>query len=111
MSLQAAETLAAQIADEIYDGAARNVYAPYGERIEMRAKAGWIVETITDVVDALLTAHGSAGFSERCPLQRIWRDQATASRHGHTLGASGFEAFGKIIFDREDEARHVLPIV
>ncbi len=111
VNLQAAEAMAAQVADEIYAGAGRGYYAPYGERIEMRAKAGWIVETITDTIDALVTAHGSAGFADVCPLQRIWRDQATASRHGHTLGASGFESYGKIIFGREDEARGVLPVV
>lgn len=109
--LQTAETMAGELADEIYDNAARNYYAPYRERIEMRAKAGWIVETITQMIDGLVTLHGSAGFADTCPLQRIWRDQATASRHGHTLAASGFEAFGKIILGREDAARKVLPVI
>ena len=103
--------MAGELADEIYDNAARNYYAPYRERIEMRAKAGWIVETITQMIDGLVTLHGSAGFADTCPLQRIWRDQATASRHGHTLAASGFEAFGKIILGREDAARKVLPVI
>ena len=111
MQLNAAELVAQQVADEIYEGAGSGYYAPYAERIEMRAKAGWIVETITNMIEQLLTAHGSAGFAETSLLQRMWRDQATASRHGHTLAASGYEAFGKIIFNRQDEARHVLPIV
>lgn len=111
MQLNAAELVAQQVADEIYEGTARGYYAPYGERIEMRAKAGWIVETITNTIDQLLTAHGSAGFAETSLLQRMWRDQATAARHGHTLAASGYEAFGKVTFNRQDEARHVLPIV
>ncbi len=51
VNLQAAEMMAAEVADEIFEGAGRNYYAPYAERIEMRAKAGWIVETITDVID------------------------------------------------------------
>jgi alkylation response protein AidB-like acyl-CoA dehydrogenase len=109
--LQAAELTAADIADQIFDGAGRGYYAPYPERIEMRARAGWVVETITAVVDSLVTANGSAGFIESSPLQRIWRDQAFAARHGHTLGASGFEAWGKCLFNRVDEARQVLPIV
>lgn len=111
VELQAAEALAAQVADEIFEAAEREYYAPYAERIEMRAKAGWIVETITSIINNLVTAHGSAGFAEVSVLQRIWRDQATAARHGHTLAASGYEAFGKVIFGREDEARFVLPIV
>lgn len=111
IQLSAAETLAASVADEIYAGVERGYYAPYAERIEMRAKAGWIVETITNVINDLITAHGSAGFAETSVLQRIWRDQATAARHGHTLGASGYEAFGKILVGRDEDAKFVLPIV
>ena len=109
--LDAAELVAAALADEIYDAAERGYYAPYAERIEMRAKAGWVVESITTMIHDLMTAHGSAGFAETAVLQRIWRDQATASRHGHTLGASGYEAFGKSLLGREDDARFVLPVV
>ena len=63
VQLNAAELIAADIAGEIYDAAARGYYAPYGERIEMRAKAGWVVETITTMIHELLTAHGSSGFA------------------------------------------------
>ncbi len=111
VQLAAAELMARDIADTIYRGAEDDYYAPYAERIEMRAKAGWIVDSITSMINDLMTAHGSAGFAESASLQRVWRDQATASRHGHTLAASGFEAYGKAIFGREDDARFVLPIV
>lgn len=111
VQLSAAEAVAAQVADEIYAATQSEYYAPYSERIEMRAKAGWIVETITNLINDLVTAHGSAGFAESSGIQRIWRDQATAARHGHTLSASGYEAFGKVIVGREDDARFVLPIV
>jgi 3-hydroxy-9,10-secoandrosta-1,3,5(10)-triene-9,17-dione monooxygenase len=111
VQLNAAELVAADIANEIYGAAARGYYAPYGERIEMRAKAGWVVETITTMINDLLTAHGSSGFADSAALQRIWRDQATASRHGHTLSASGYESYGKMLFGRESEARFVLPVV
>lgn len=111
VQLEAAELVAAQVADEIHDGAANDCYAPYGKRLQMRAKAGWVVETITNMINDLVTAHGSAGFAESALLQRVWRDQATASRHGHTLSASGYEAFGKVVLGREDDARFVLPIV
>lgn len=109
--LSATELVARDIADRIYRGAQAGHYAPYAERIEMRARAGWAVETITTMINDLMTAHGSAGFAESATLQRVWRDQATASRHGHTLAASGFEAYGKALLGREDEARFVLPIV
>ncbi len=111
VQLSAAEAVAAEVADEIYAAPEHGYYAPYAERIEMRAKAGWIVETITGLINDLVTAHGSAGFAESSVIQRIWRDQATAARHGHTLSASGYEAFGKVLVGREDDARFVLPIV
>ena len=111
VTLSAAEALAAEVADQIFDAAEHDYYAPYAERIEMRAKAGWIVETITSMINDLVTAHGSAGFAETAQIQRVWRDQATASRHGHTLSISGYEAFGKTIFGRDEEARFVLPVV
>ncbi|MEV8268669.1 acyl-CoA dehydrogenase family protein [Microbacterium sp. NPDC076911] len=111
LELNAAELVAKEVSDEIYEATERNYYAPYAERIEMRAKAGWVVETITHMINELINAHGSAGFAENSVIQRIWRDQATAARHGHTLGASGFEAYGKVLFGREDDARFVLPIV
>ncbi|MER7607733.1 acyl-CoA dehydrogenase family protein [Nocardioides sp. NPDC127503] len=111
VQLNAAELVAAQVADEIYDAAARDYYAPYAERIEMRAKAGWIVECITNLINDLVTAHGSAGFADTALIQRVWRNQATAARHGHTLSISGYEAFGKALFGREEDARFVLPVV
>ncbi|MGP3533224.1 acyl-CoA dehydrogenase family protein [Microbacterium sp. RD1] len=111
VQLNATELVARDIAERIFADAERGEYAPYAERIEMRAKAGWVVETITTMIHDLMTAHGSAGFAESASLQRVWRDQATASRHGHTLSASGFEAYGKVLFGREDDARFVLPIV
>jgi alkylation response protein AidB-like acyl-CoA dehydrogenase len=111
VQLNAAELVAARVADEIYDAAANDYYAPYAERIEMRAKAGWVVDTITQLINDLVTAHGSAGFADSALIQRVWRDQATAARHGHTLSASGYEAFGKTLFGREEDARFVLPVV
>ncbi|WP_341940273.1 acyl-CoA dehydrogenase family protein [Microbacterium sp. LWH10-1.2] len=111
VQLAAAEALAEQVADEIYLTAERGDYAPYADRIALRAKAGWIIDTITQLIGDLVTAHGSAGFADSSTLQRIWRDQAAAARHGHTLSASGYEALGRVIVGRESDARFVLPVV
>lgn len=109
VQLSTAELVTRTVADEIYAAAERGHYPTYEERIEIRAKAGWVVETITNVIHELMTAHGSGGFAESSILQRMWRDQATAGRHGHTLPASGYDAFGKILVGREEDARFVLP--
>jgi len=111
VQLAAAEALAEQVAGELYFTAVRGEYAPYGRRIELRAKAGWVVEAVTQLIGDLVTAHGSAGFADSSALQRIWRDQAAAARHGHILPESGYEAFGGVLVGRESDARFVLPIV
>jgi alkylation response protein AidB-like acyl-CoA dehydrogenase len=56
-------------------------------RARVRADTGYVVEKITQAIDKLLFAHGSAGFAEASPLQRIWRDAAVASRHAVVLPA------------------------
>ena len=70
-----------------------------------------MVEPIPAVRNDLMLPHGSSGFADASSLQRIWRNQATAATHGHTLGASGYEAYGRVLLGREDDARFVLPIV
>lgn len=111
MLVETAEAFAYSIADRIYDGAERGDYYAYPERIHMRAQAGYAVQCVTKAIDVLLTAHGSAGFANSNLIQRFWRDQAVAARHGHLLTASGYEAYGKVLFDRVDEARGMLPVV
>lgn len=111
MLLETAEAFAYSISDRIYEGGEQGEYFPYPERIHMRAQAGYAVDCVTQAIDILLTAHGSAAFADSNLIQRFWRDQATAARHGHLLTASGYEAFGKVQLGRVDEARAVLPVV
>lgn len=109
--LQAAEKFAYGTADEIYEHAEAGEYSDYAKRIEYRGEAGYAVECVTQAIDMLVTAHGSAAFADRNPLQRIWRDQATAARHAHVLPATGYEVYGKVLLGRVDEARGVLGAV
>ena len=109
--LETAEGFAYRIADELYAGAERGDYYGYPERIRMRAEVGFAVECVTQAIDVLVSAHGSAAFADSSLIQRFWRDQATAARHGHTLPASGYEAFGKVLLGLEKEAQGVLPVV
>jgi 3-hydroxy-9,10-secoandrosta-1,3,5(10)-triene-9,17-dione monooxygenase len=109
--LDTAEATAFRIADRLFDGAERGEYYPYAQRIRMRAEAGYAVDCVTQAIDILVTAHGSAAFAESNLIQRFWRDQATAARHGHTLPSSGYEAFGKVVLGLEEQAKEVLPAV
>ena len=41
--------------------------------------------------------HGSAGFAESSPLQRIWRDSEVASRHAVANPAIGAQVYGRAL--------------
>lgn len=89
-------------ADDIDDAAARGVYPDLLVRTRVRADTGYVVEKITQAIDKLLFAHGSAGFAEASPLQRIWRDAAVASRHAVVLPPIGYELYGKALLGVEN---------
>jgi alkylation response protein AidB-like acyl-CoA dehydrogenase len=56
----------------------------------------------------LLFAHGSAGFADTSPLQRIWRDAAVASRHAVALPPIGYELYGKALLGVKND---VTPLI
>jgi alkylation response protein AidB-like acyl-CoA dehydrogenase len=84
-------------ADDIDQAAAAGVYPDMLTRARVRADTGYVVEKITAAIDKLLFAHGSAGFAEASPLQRIWRDAAVAARHAVALPPIGYELYGKAL--------------
>ncbi|CDJ99309.1 MULTISPECIES: acyl-CoA dehydrogenase family protein [Micrococcales] len=108
--LEAAEGFAHRATDEIDIPAAQGVYPDYLTRARNRAYVGWIVEHTARAIEMLLTAHGSGAFAEVNPLQRLWRDQAVASRHAFVLPALGYELYGKALLGRED-GDSVTPLV
>jgi alkylation response protein AidB-like acyl-CoA dehydrogenase len=95
-------------ADDVDQAAARGVYPDILTRARVRADTGYVVEKITQAIDKLLFAHGSAGFAEASPLQRIWRDAAVASRHAVALPAIGYELYGKALLGVEN---NITPLI
>ena len=89
-------------ADDVDQAAARGVYPDMLTRARVRADTGYVVEKITQAIDKLLFAHGSAGFADASPLQRIWRDAAVASRHAVVLPPIGYELYGKALLGAEN---------
>jgi alkylation response protein AidB-like acyl-CoA dehydrogenase len=102
LMIDTAHLHAYRAADDIDDAAARGVYPDMLVRTRVRADTGYIVEKITQAIDKLLFAHGSAGFAETSPLQRIWRDAAVASRHAVVLPPIGYELYGKALLGVEN---------
>jgi alkylation response protein AidB-like acyl-CoA dehydrogenase len=89
-------------ADDIDEAAARGVYPDLVARARVRSDTGCAVESVTRAIDILLSAHGAGSFAEVSPLQRIWRDSATAARHAVILPAVSYEVYGKALLGVTD---------
>jgi len=88
--------------------AARGEYPDYLTRARVRADTGYVAEKITRAIDFLLYAHGAGSFADVNPLQRIWRDSATAARHAVVLPVVGYEVYGKALLGVEEK---ITPLV
>jgi alkylation response protein AidB-like acyl-CoA dehydrogenase len=95
-------------AADIDEAAARGVYPDFPTRARVRSDTGYVAETITRAIDILLSAHGAASFADFSPLQRIWRDSATAARHAVVSPAVSYEVYGKALLGVEER---ITPLV
>ncbi|WP_328611302.1 acyl-CoA dehydrogenase family protein [Amycolatopsis sp. NBC_00345] len=84
-------------ADAIDDFARRGEYPDFLPRARIRADVGYIAECVTRAIDVLLSAHGAGSFAEVNPLQRIWRDSATAARHAIVSPRISQEIYGRAL--------------
>jgi alkylation response protein AidB-like acyl-CoA dehydrogenase len=108
MMIDTAHFHAYRAADDVDGAAARGVYPDMLTRARVRADTGYVVEKITQAIDKLMFAHGSAGFADSSPLQRIWRDAAVGSRHAVCLPPIGYELYGKALLGVEN---NVTPLI
>ena len=56
---------------------------------------GYAAKTAREAMDILLSAHGASSFAEASPLQRMWRDLETCSRHAVVNPEISTEVYGK----------------
>lgn len=103
MMIDTAHLHAYRAADDIDRAAADSAYLDTLTRARTRADTGWAAEHITRAIDLLLSAHGAGSFAEANPLQRIWRDSATAARHAIVSPVINYEVFGKALLERDDQ--------
>jgi alkylation response protein AidB-like acyl-CoA dehydrogenase len=108
MMIDTAHFHAYRAAEDVDTAAVRGVYPDMLTRSRVRADTGYVVEKITQAIEKLLFAHGSAGFADASPLQRIWRDAAVASRHAVVLPTVGYELFGKALLGVEN---NITPLI
>ena len=69
----------------------------YLERARLRMDVGKAVRSARDAIDTLISAHGAGSFAEVSPLQRIWRDSETASRHAVISPSISAEVYGRAL--------------
>jgi alkylation response protein AidB-like acyl-CoA dehydrogenase len=108
MMIDTAHLHAYRAADDIDQAAARGDYPDYLIRARVRADTGYVAEKITRAIDILLSAHGAGSFADVNPLQRIWRDSATAARHAVVSPVVGYEIYGKALLGVEEK---ITPLV
>lgn len=70
-------------------------------RARIRLDEAVALKRIREAVDLLLNIGGARCFMLSSPIQKIWRDIGTASRHAYTNGDLGREIYGRAILHRE----------
>jgi 3-hydroxy-9,10-secoandrosta-1,3,5(10)-triene-9,17-dione monooxygenase len=88
-------------ADAIWVAASENRLPSYKERARVRMDTGYIAATAREAMDILLSAHGASSFAEASPLQRMWRDLETSSRHAVVSPEISSEVYGKALLGIE----------
>jgi alkylation response protein AidB-like acyl-CoA dehydrogenase len=68
-------------AADIDEAAARGVYLDRLTRARVRMDTGYVARQCREAIEILLSVNGAGSFAEANPLQRMWRDTETASRH------------------------------
>ena len=84
-------------AADIDDAAAAGEKLSYEVRARVRADTAHAITKIREAIDLLLSAHGASSFAQVSPLQRIWRDSATAGRHAVADPLVNQEVYGKAL--------------
>ena len=100
--LDTARLHAFRAAGDIDQAAARGEYPDLLTRARIRSDTGYVAECVTRAVDILLYAHGAGSFADVSPLQRIWRDSATAARHAVVSPQVSYEVYGKALLGVQD---------
>jgi alkylation response protein AidB-like acyl-CoA dehydrogenase len=99
-TIDAASAMCRQAAD-ILDAYAQKGEVPNEKlRTRLRNNMSWAARHTYLAIDNLMSAHGSSSFADVNPLQRIWRDAGTASRHAAFNTRIAQELFGKSLLNQ-----------
>jgi alkylation response protein AidB-like acyl-CoA dehydrogenase len=82
-------------AADIDQAAAEGVYLDRLTRARVRMDTGYVARQCREAIEILLSVNGAASFGEANPLQRMWRDAETASRHAVVSPEISQELYGR----------------
>jgi 3-hydroxy-9,10-secoandrosta-1,3,5(10)-triene-9,17-dione monooxygenase len=99
-TIDAATTMGRQAAQTLDEYAAKGAFPNETLRTRLRNNMSWAAMHSFRAVDQLMTAHGTSGFAEFSPLQRIWRDAGIASRHAAFNTRIAQELYGKSLLNQ-----------
>jgi 3-hydroxy-9,10-secoandrosta-1,3,5(10)-triene-9,17-dione monooxygenase len=89
-------------ADETVDASREGREIELLARTRFRAGFGYAMECCRDAVKLLLNVQGASGFATANPIQRVWRDLETASRHGLLSYEVGLELYSRALLGIEE---------
>lgn len=108
LRIDSARLHAFRAAGDIDRFAARQALPDYDTRARIRADASMAARYVTDAISALIAAHGSSGFAESSPLQRMWQDANVGASHALLNHSVSLEIYGRALLGAEN---NVSPIV
>ena len=89
---------------DIYAAAEEGRQMTYEQRARVRMDTGYVAETARHCMDTLMSAHGASSFAESSPMQRIWRDLGTCTRHAVVSPNISREVYGKVLLGMDGSA-------
>lgn len=101
--IDTAELHMMRAARDIDAAAASGDYLDFLTRARVRADVGTVAHRCREAVDLLLNVHGAGSFAEFNPLQRVWRDLETCSRHAVVNPEIGAELYGRALLGVEEQ--------
>ncbi|MFK0290460.1 acyl-CoA dehydrogenase family protein [Streptomyces sp. NPDC090442] len=90
-------------ADDVDDWAASGRAMPLPDRARVRMDIATVARRSREALDVLLNVQGARSFADEHPLQRIWRDLETGSRHAMINPAIAHEIYGRALLGVEDQ--------
>lgn len=72
-------------------------------RTRVRMDTGYIARRCREAIDLLVSIGGASSFGEKNPLQRIWRDQETGSRHAVVNPSIAAEIYGRELLGQDEQ--------